>query len=74
MFAIMNKRTKKFVCSTDYKGDKPKQILSKDEAKTYLTYRDAKKDFKRRRCSKDYAICELESPIFKNWATEEAAN
>ena len=74
MFAIMNKRSKKFVCSTDYKGDKPKQHLSKDEAKTYLTYKDAKKDFKRRGCGKDYAICELEPLKFASWAIEEATN
>ena len=73
MFAIVNKKTKRFVYSTDYTGETSKQKTSADIAKTYLTYKDAKNDFNRRKCNKNYAICVIESPVFIRLATKEDA-
>ena len=64
MYAIINKKTKKFVCGTDHRQFYPatntfKQIMSFDQALTYEYKEYAEMDIKSRRMSKDYEVVEV---------------
>lgn len=56
MYAIRNKRNKKYVFGTDYRYNPPHQRLSNDKLLTYDDYEFAQVDFMVRRCGKDYEI------------------
>lgn len=56
MYAIRNKRTKKWVYGTDYRYSPRRQRTSFDRALTYENYDRAKLDFIGRQCGKDYEI------------------
>ena len=68
MFAIINKRTKKFVSGTDRRQFYPKtntfkQITSLDRALTYEYKEYAEMDIKSRRMSKDYEVVEVKLTV-----------
>lgn len=56
MYAIRNRRTKKWVYGTDYRYSPSRQRTSFDRALTYADYDHVKFDFKHRQCGKDYEI------------------
>lgn len=56
MYAIRNKRTKKWVYGTDYRYSPRRQRTSFDRALTYKDYGHAEIDFMCRQCGKDYEI------------------
>ena len=56
MYAIRNRRTKKWVYGTDYRYSPRRQRTSFDRALTYEDFDDAKLDFMYRQCGKDYEI------------------
>lgn len=61
MYAIQNIKTGKFVYGTDYRYHPRRQFTSKDQMLTYATDWQARLDFKRRRCGKDYRIVVLKT-------------
>lgn len=60
MYAIRNRRTKKWVYGTDYRYHPYHQRTSKDQAITYDDLEYAEWDFRHRKCGKDYEIIECE--------------
>lgn len=57
MWAIQNRRTKKWVYGTNWDRDgKPVQRTSFDRVLTWEDYQDAAIEFRRRRCGIDYRI------------------
>ena len=56
MYAIRNRRTKKFVYGTDWRYSPRHQRTSADRALVYETEVDAAIDFKLRQCGKEYEI------------------
>ena len=56
MYAIRNRKTKKWVYGTDYRYSPRRQRTSFDRALTYEDYDHAKLDFMSRQCGKDYEI------------------
>lgn len=56
MYAIRNKKTKKWVYGTDYRCDPRKQRTSFDRALTYEHLDSAEIDFMVRGCGKDYKV------------------
>lgn len=60
MYAIRNKRTKKWLYGTDYRRCPPIQRTSFNQAITFEDLEEAEHQFKRRQCGKDYVIVEVE--------------
>lgn len=56
MYAIRNKRTKKWVYGTDYRYSPRRQRTSFDRALTYEDFEHAKLAFVCRQCGKDYEV------------------
>ena len=56
MYAIQNRKTKKFVYGTDYRYYPRHQRTAFDRVITYDSYESAKHDFIHRGCGKDYQI------------------
>lgn len=56
MYAIRNKRTKKWMFGTDYRRFPPCQRTSEDRAMIFETYEDAQNEFRWRKCGKTYEI------------------
>lgn len=58
MYAIRNKRTRKWLYGTDYSyaDGKPRQRTSDDRAMLWENYEDATNEFRWRRCGKDYEV------------------
>ena len=56
MYAIRNRKTKKWVYGTDYRYSPRRQRTSLNRALTYEDFDHAKFDFKHRQCGKDYEI------------------
>ena len=56
MYAIRNKRTKKWVYGTDYRYSPRRQRTSFDRALTYKDYDHAEIDFMCRQCGTNYEI------------------
>lgn len=70
MYAIINIRTKKWLCGTNYGTNgyylvHPRQFTSSDKMLTYSTPGEADHDMIMRKCGKDYRIVEIQ-PIIKN--------
>lgn len=68
MYAIINKKTKKFVCGTDRRQFYPqtrtfKQITSEHQALTYSDKEFAEIDMMSRRMSRDYEVVEVKLTI-----------
>lgn len=63
MYAIINKKTKKFVCGTDYRYSPPHQRTSENELITYPTFFEAVYDMYHRRCGQDYTVCEIDISV-----------
>lgn len=59
MFAILNKKTKKWVYGTDYRYSPSRQRTSLHQALTFDSYDAALIAFKSRRCGKSYVIVEV---------------
>lgn len=60
MYAIRNKRTKKWVYGTDYRYCPSRQRTADDRLLVYSDYDEALLDFKHRKCGKEYEIIEIE--------------
>ncbi|MCF6461484.1 hypothetical protein [Clostridium sp. Cult3] len=60
MYAIRDKRTKKWLCGTDYSEYPYRQRISHNRALTFEDKEDAEWEFKRRECSKDFEVVEVE--------------
>jgi len=56
MWAIRNKRTKKWVYGTDYRYWPHHQRTSENKALTFEDEEDAQYEMKHRQCGKDYEI------------------
>lgn len=56
MYAIRNRKTKKWVYGTDYRYSPRRQRTSFDRALTYEDYDHAKLAFVCRQCGKDYEV------------------
>lgn len=56
MYAIRNKRTKKWLYGTDYRYHPHHQRTSESRMKVYESYEEAKTDFICRDCGKEYEI------------------
>lgn len=65
MYAIQNKKTKKFVCGTDRRYNPYHQITSNDAALTYEYDFEVETDFKIRQCGKDYKIVKVEIKVLE---------
>ena len=59
MFAIINRKTNKFVYGTDFRYHSHHQKTSFDKMLTYSNNIEAYDDFRRRQCGKDYCIVGL---------------
>lgn len=64
MFAIINKRTLKFVYGTDYRYHPYHQRTSYDWMITMQDREDAEYEFRHRQCGKDYVIVEIAPLIY----------
>ena len=56
MYAIRNRRTKKYVYGTDRRYFPRHQRTSAEKALIYETYSEAEHDFMARQCGKEYEI------------------
>ena len=56
MYAIRNKRTKKWLYGTDYRYSPPHQRTSKNKVCVFEDYKTAELEFKFRGCGNDYEI------------------
>ena len=56
MWAIRNKRTKKWLYGTDYRHSPPTQRTSYDIALLFENSLDAENAFRWRKCGKDYEV------------------
>lgn len=58
MYAIRNRRTRKWLYGTDrsYSDGKPRQRTSDDRAMLWETYEEARAEYNYRRCGKDYEV------------------
>lgn len=56
MYAIRNKRTRKWMYGTDYTTVPPRQRTSEDKALLFETEQDAQNEFRWRKCGKSYEI------------------
>lgn len=58
MYAIRNKRTRKWLYGTDrsFSDGKPRQRTSDDRAMLLETYEEATNELRWRRCGKDYEV------------------
>lgn len=63
MYAIQNKRTKKFVYGTDYRMTPHRQFTSKDEMLTFEYLDSCEQEFEHRQCGKEYRIVEVEITV-----------
>lgn len=54
MWAIRNKRTRKWVFGTDYRYNPPRQRTSENRALIFETEKDAQNEIRWRRCGKNY--------------------
>lgn len=64
-WAIINKRTGKFVYGTDFRYSPRRQRTSLYKAILYDFRFDAEVDFERRRCGKDYKIVPVQITILE---------
>lgn len=60
MYAIINKVTGKWLYGTDYRYNPPHQRTSDRQAVTYEDLDAAERQFRCRRCGRDYEIVEVE--------------
>lgn len=56
MYAIRNKRTKKWLYGTDYRYHPVRQRTSEDRAMIFEDFESAKAEYICRRCGKEYDI------------------
>lgn len=63
MYAIQNKRTKKFVYGTDFRYSPFHQRTSYNRAMTFDSYRLAEATFEDRKCGKDYKIVRIKLDV-----------
>ena len=63
MYAIYNKRTKKFLYGTDYRYSPPRQRTSFDDALLFESDFKVKQALKHRRCGKDYVAVRVSISI-----------
>ena len=56
MWAIYNKRTRKWVYGNDFRYSPRRQFTSDEKAILFGTEEDARREFNRRRCGKDYQV------------------
>lgn len=63
MYAIINKRTKKWVFGTDFNYYPHRQRTSFDNVAIYSDLREAQFRFEWRGCGRDYKIVEVEVKI-----------
>lgn len=67
MWAIRNKRTKKWLYGTDFdRNGRPQQRTSFDMVMTWDEYKYAEMDFKWRRCGKDYEIVPIRIEVVES--------
>jgi hypothetical protein len=59
MYAIRNKRTKRWLYGTDYRRCPPTQRTSHNEAITFEDWIDAEHQFRMRKCGKEYEIVKV---------------
>lgn len=66
MYAIRNKRTRKWLFGTDFRYRPRRQRTSEDQARTWETYEEACLDFKLRGCGKDYEIVPVRLEVLED--------
>ena len=59
MYAIRNKKTKKWVYGTDFRYFPHHQRTSNEQVLTYSDYTCAESDFLHRQCGNDYKIVQI---------------
>ena len=67
MFAIRNKRTKKWMYGTDYRYWPRHQRTSYEQALLFETYDEAEKETVYRECGKDYEIVPVKLEVIELW-------
>ena len=67
MWAIRNRRTKKWVYGTDYRYRPRHQRTSNEMALTYETQNEALHDMKMRECGKDYKAVPVRFEEMEGW-------
>ena len=66
MFAIINRKTGKFICGTDYRYNPPHQITSDERLITYQSEKAAELDLRCRRASHSkYRIVKIEVKVLE---------
>lgn len=66
MWAIRNKRTKKWLYGTDFRHVPHTQRTSHEQVLTFEYLEEAEYQFKRRQCGKDYKIVAVRIEEVKN--------
>lgn len=66
MYAIINKRTKKWLYGTWWQNGRIVQRTSEDNAKLFEWHFEAETEFKRRCCGKDYKIVPVRLEILED--------
>ena len=56
MYAIRNKKTRKWLYGTDYRYQPPHQRTAEDQAIVFESYEEARNQSRWRRCGKSYEI------------------
>ena len=65
MYAIQNRRTKKYMTGTDFRMTPHRQFTSHDEAKTYGRLISAARDFQSRQCGVEYRIVSVSLSVME---------
>ncbi|SHK38345.1 hypothetical protein SAMN02745248_02416 [Hathewaya proteolytica DSM 3090] len=71
MYAIRNKKTKKWVFGTDHRYSPLKQRTSHEKAIIFGDKEDAEHNFNIRKCNKDYEIVKVELKIIQELVNNE---
>ena len=60
MYAIKNRKYKKWLFGTDYNYSPPRQRLSENNVMIFQDYSTARREFNKRGCGKEYRIIAVE--------------
>lgn len=69
MYVIVNVKTGKFVCGTDFRKYPYRQFTSEDQMLTFPDIESADVEYCRRMCGKNYKIARLEKPKISYYVT-----
>lgn len=71
MYAIINKRTGKYLFGTDFRLNPPRQRTSTDRVLTFENKEEAERECRRRKCGKAYKIKKIKIEIMEEEEKED---